>query len=147
MSMVLLQSMDKFDVVAELDVSNGNLQWLSKQAHPDLRLKTVGVVAELRGHVLCIYRIGGILYFRIDDQTFEIDNDTKIDLVKITNMVNRIDIYRKGALVFEWPYERPQIHPPLEIDPTPFVEEEDFDLCLLAYNIAKDPGRKERAFR
>jgi hypothetical protein len=41
------------------------------------------------------------------------------------------------------------IDPPLDQDPTPFVEEEhfDFDFGLLVANVCSDPSRQDRLYR
>ena len=61
--------------------------------------------------------------------------------------IYNISIVKDDDLIFTLTYNRPRIDPPLELDPTPFVEEEDFDFCLFLLNVLSDPGRKERIYR
>jgi hypothetical protein len=51
-----------------------------------------------------------------------------------------------GALLFSFEYNAPKLDIPLENDPTPFVEEEDFDFLLFVNNVLKDKARRERIY-
>jgi hypothetical protein len=146
--MVLLQSMDVFDNLAELSTSTGQVSWLSKHAHPELTSHPVhGSIAQLHGRTLCLYRQEGVLHFRVDHEDFELTKETSIKLERVRDRVNSISVLRSGTPLFTWAYQRPTIDPPLELDPTPFVDEEDFDFCLFVHNVMNDPSRRERIYR
>jgi hypothetical protein len=144
---LLLQSKDRFDQVALLDTSTGQISWLQKSevyTEPPLPIK--GHIAQLRGRTLCLYREAGSLYFKVDSEVFELTEDTEVEFVHMENDLNRITIFRKGVVLFTWTYERPIIHPPLKYDITPFVKEEDFDFCLFVSNVVSSSERRDRIY-
>ena len=144
--MVLLQSTDKFDDLAELEPTTGRLTWYSKHQTPALAFRPIrGHVARLDGHTLILYREATMLHLRIDDADFELTDDTYIELVR--GNLNVLTVIRRGVVLFSWTYKPPVIEPPLEMDPTPFVEEEHFDFGLFVYNVMRDACRRDRIYR
>lgn len=105
-----------------------------------------GHIAQLDGRIVCLYREAGQLHFRVNDIDCELTENTKVSLVRIREDANRFTVLRDGITLFTWTYQRPVIEPPLELDPTPFVEEEHFDFCLFVYNVVNDLGRRERIY-
>lgn len=145
--MILLESNDRFDDLAELNTSTGQVSWFSRRANLTAASRPVrGHIAKLHGRTLCLYREAGVLHFRVNNEDFELTEKTYVKLERIEDNVNRITVLRDGDEMFTWTYRRPVIEPPLEIDPTPFVEEEHFDFCLFVYNVAGDPSRRERIY-
>ena len=82
----------------------------------------------------------------MDNKDFELTAQTHIKIVHLDDGANCIIVLRNGVSLFTWAYRRPTVDPPMEYDPTPFVEHEDFDFCLFVHNVANDPGRRERIF-
>jgi len=95
--------------------------------------------------VLILYREADVLHLRLDDTDFELTDDTRIELSR--GDVNVLTAVRGGTVLFSLKYQPPVIEPPLEIDPTPFVEEEHFDFGLFVYNIMRDVDRRSRIYR
>lgn len=60
---------------------------------------------------------------------------------------NTLSFHIGGQCVLELEYRKPVIDPPLEHDPTPFVEEEHFDFGLFVRNVVSDRTRRERIYR
>jgi len=146
--MILLQSNDRFDDLAKLDTSTGRVSWFSRQV-VDLTIASSpirGHIAQLCGHTLCFYRKAKVLHFRVDDEDLELTEETQVELVRVRDAVNCITVLRNGVPLFTWTYHRPVIDPLLEYDPTPFIEEEQFDFCLFVYNVMNDPDRRERIY-
>jgi len=52
-----------------------------------------------------------------------------------------------GNTLLQLLYKRPDLNPPLELDPTPFVEEEQFDFGVFVQSIVNDPARGNRIYR
>ena len=145
--MIVLQSMDRFDSMAVLDSDTGQISWFSRSKPSTLPSGSVrGGIVELQQRTLCLYRREGALHFRVDDEDFALTEETSVSLVHVNETTNTIMLFRGEDLLFAWTYQRPVIDPPLRYDPTPFVEEEDFDFCLFVYNVANDPGRKARIY-
>jgi len=145
--MVLMQSLDTFDDLAELDINTGRIRWFSRRANSAAVSRPIhGHIAQLHGRTLCFYRRGGVLHFRVDNKDFELTENTLVNLVRVDHDTNCIKVTREGTSLFSWTYRRPLVFPPLGLDPTPFIEEEDHDFCLFVYNVANDPGRRERIY-
>ena len=95
--------------------------------------------------VVSLYRIHGILYFRIGDREFELTDD-------ISSTVETDGNYRKFRLLngenvlVDLTYLIPESEIPLSTDPTPFVEEEHFDFLLFVNNVLTEPGRRNRVW-
>jgi hypothetical protein len=145
--MILLQSQDKFNDLAQLDTATGQIFWLSRCTHPEAVAQAVcGHIARIGEHILCLYRLGGVLHFRIDSADWELNEEIEISLQDIQEGKNRLTIARQGVPLVSLDYRRSVIRPPLAVDPTPFVEEEDFDFCLFVCNVVNDPDRKVRIY-
>ena len=145
--MIILQSTDRFDSISALDADTGRISWFSRSEDSTLPSGPVqGHIAELQQRTLCLYRREGSLHFRVDDEDFELTEETSVRLVRENEATNAIMLFRGEDLLFSWTYQRPAIDPPLKYDPIPFIEEEDFDFCLFVYNVANNPDRKERIY-
>ncbi|MCD4738513.1 MAG: hypothetical protein K8R89_04565 [Anaerolineae bacterium] len=145
--MILLQSNDRFADLAKLDTSTGRVSWFSRQVDSTIASRPIrGHIAQLGGHTLCFYRKEKVLHFRVDDEDLELTEETQVELVHVRDAVNCITVLRHEVPLFAWTYQRPVIDPLLEYDPTPFIDEEQFDFCLFVYNVANDPDRRERIY-
>ncbi len=145
--MVLLQSMDNFDKFAELDTNAAQISYFSRHEKPAASHQIRGTFAQLHGRTLFLYRVAGLLHFRVDNDDFGLTENTEVRLERLHDDLNRVSVLRDGISLFTWIYRRPMIYPPLEIDPTPCIEEEHFDFCLFVYNVVNDAVRKESIYR
>lgn len=137
-----LHSCNKYDEIGEFDPATGSLQTYSgvprtKQAQ--------GFFAHLGGEPLVLYRDSGRLwlYHAGSSVSFAAANvqyarkGIKRELrYQLADGVHRVVAYTM-----------PELDPPLEFDPTPFVEEEDFDFGLFLFNVSRDVDRQNRLFR
>ena len=147
--MILLQSLDKFNDVAELDVGTGQMQRHNKADRLDHASQPVhGHFAELNGVVICFFRHdNGQLHLKIGPTDIELPDDANVSLQREVDNQVRLVVLRRGLPAFNWRYRRPKIDPPLMADPTPFVDEEDFDILLLAFNVINDNERRRKIYR
>jgi hypothetical protein len=147
--MVLLQSLDEFDEVALLDSDTTRISRLSKRAHPELSIQSVrGHFADLDDHQLYFYRgVDEKLHIRVDDTDVLLADDARATLVRQDARTNQFQVSHGGLDAIDLTYRRPVVDPPLELDPTPFISEEDFDICLFIYNVMMDEARRERIYR
>jgi hypothetical protein len=104
-------------------------------------------VAQLHGRTLFPYRERGVLRFRVDDKDIPLTAGTIVTLEQVSDRENCIAVHGDEVKLFTWTYRRPDIFPPLALDPTPFVEEEHFDFCPFVFNAANDAGRRNRIYR
>lgn len=142
---MLLQSQEKFDEIAELDPNTGKVSFFSKQKNPrkySNMSQMRGWYSQLNGHLLLLYTHDGKLFLRVDEDLFELNEDTKVSLERGSSQ-NVLTILRYDALTYRLEYKPPVIDPPLEEDfISTGVEEEDFDFCLFVHNVVNNPARR-----
>lgn len=130
---------------AELDPQLGLVRWFTLPPDEAGRIQVQGHVARVGGSVLCLYRISsGVLRFRLDDYDVLLDEATVIELER--GETNTIVVKQKESALFSWTYAAPDLNPPLDEDPTPFIEEEDFDFGVFLHNVTHDDDRRRRIY-
>lgn len=146
--MIKLQSKDQFDSVAYLDPLNDEVQIVHDQRSPDSGIGEIqGTFSQLGEHMLYFYRTGEALYLRIDNQTVELTNKTEVNLERVDSQVNRLNVIREGSELLSFVYVVPSLDPPLLMDPTPFIGEEDYDFALFVYSITRNPEKRATIYR
>ena len=89
------------------------------------------------------------MHLLIDDKDIILTDSIKIIYDQKNSQGNislRIIDKIGNQVITELKYTKPKIIPPLEVDPTPFVEEEDYDYGLFLSNVVDDPDRKNRIY-
>ena len=71
---------------------------------------------------------------------------TKSELQLLGNQLHFV-IKQDGKVVLEQRHKQIKSIIPIEKDPTPFVEAEDFDLRILIHNILNDKRRRDEIFK
>lgn len=144
--MILLRSSDRYGEYAEIDTATGEIVWYPGQSGAVVGLGHIdGHIAVIDGYAVCLYRERGRLHLRIGAVDSEITDDTSAELAQ--GKVSVLTLSRHAVGCFRWMYKRPVVEPPLDIDPTPFVEEEDFDFGLFVRNVMANPERRQRIYR
>ncbi|MBW1903108.1 MAG: hypothetical protein JRJ20_15990 [Deltaproteobacteria bacterium] len=140
--MIWLQSNEKFDSLAEYDPETGMLKKHSrKNLGSNVPETTDGFYSELTNGVFILYRFNDSLYFRANDNDFILDSVTEV--VVSGPWENReLKVFCDGKMIFETIYS-PHGPKPISNDPTPFIEDEDFDFGIFVSNISKSPKRKD----
>ena len=143
---VLLQSQDRYDDLIELDTASGQITWHSVKNEPHLREGTIdGHFSKLDGKMAALLRENGVLHFRVNQLDVELSDDTEAVWERRPGL-HTLTLTRDGKRILRLAYSPPVIDPPLEVDPTPFVEEEHFDFGLFVHNVLQDKGRRERIY-
>lgn len=143
---MLLNSNRVFDTLAEYDPTTRMLVTFSRAAEPErARSHVSGVFDYLGGKRLVLYRAGEDLWLDIDGMPIRID--TIGIKVECRGEERLLRAFSSDHLVFEVGYELPKLDPPIADDPTPFIDEEDFDFGLFLQNIARDKSRQARIYR
>lgn len=147
--MLLLQSHDRYDDVLLLDCSSGQLTERSRAKSPELAGYPVrGHFTRSEGQLILFYRRQGELHFALGGADVVITPETVVTLYQdATKGVHRLDVVPLAEGRLQWTYEAPEICPPLESDPTAFVEREQFDFGLFVFNVTNDPERRRRIYR
>lgn len=143
---MILQSQDDFDKVAELDRNTGKYRFLSKKEHPEVAATpSSGGCSIVNGTMVCLYRMQGLLYFRLGEQEFKLTDDITSTLVPEGNY-RVFQLLRNGNPLVNFKYPSASLEVPRELDPTPFTEDEDFDFFLFVHNVLAQPGRRQRVY-
>jgi hypothetical protein len=143
---IVLHSMEQFDDLATMDVATGELTHYSRQTAPLLAARPIGGHFSSREQgFIALYRLHDVLHLRVDRTDVPLTGDVIVTL-ETAGSRRTLRVLRGDNTIFELEYERPKIDPPLEVDPTPFVEEEHFDFGLFVFNIMADPGRRKRIY-
>lgn len=139
---MILQSNDYFDQLAELDPGTGIYRLLSRKQNPELTTRPpAGGYSMVDGTMLCLYRIEGVLYLRVGDREFKLTDDVTSTLTREDkNGVFRL--VQGSNVLFVFKYLLPVHEVSLSLDPTPFIEEEDFDFLLFVHNVLTETGRR-----
>lgn len=143
---MILESKDEFDQLAELDPNTGAYELLSRKLHPELTTTPPsGGYSVVDGTMLSLYRRDGVLYFRAGDREINLANDVISTLTREDN--NRVfQLIQDGNSLLIFRYLPPDHEIAFDIDPTPFVEEEDFDFLLFVHKVLTEPGRRYRVY-
>jgi hypothetical protein len=80
----------------------------------------------------------------VDDRTIEM-GELIIEHERVDNYC-RLHVSLHRHSIANVRYEAPRLEPPLEEDPTAFIEEDDFDFGLYLANMSKDQKRQIRLF-
>ncbi len=92
-----------------------------------------------------LYRLGNSIAFRVIgegfDCKFDLDSSTVVE-VDGPPLERELVVIRDGNVMFKTTYAV-DVDDIIPNDPTPFVEDEDFDFGLFVSNISKSPGRKD----
>jgi hypothetical protein len=136
---MFLQSKGKFDEIAELLPQMG-VRFLSKTSMSG-SVHTQGSYSRLDGRWLAIYVDEGKLMLRCDQEVFPVTATTR-SVFRRAEQKHVFRLLDGERLLFCLEYTAPRIDPPLQFDPTAFVEEEDFDFALFLHNVLASPGRR-----
>ena len=138
--MVWLQSNDNFDSIGELDTVTGKLTVRSR-AELDPLPETAGFFAMLQGTVVALYREGTELFVRIDDHAFPLAEDVVAEVSGGRWRPRKLVVRQAGKVVASHKYRLDRSEQFAD-DPTPFVEDEDFDFGLFVANVSQSEERK-----
>lgn len=143
---MILESKDDFDQLAELDPNTGTYQLLSRKRHPELTTTpSSGGYSIVNGTMLSLYRKDGPLHLRFGDREFELTDDVTSTLTR-ENDSRVFQLVQDGNSLVVFRYAPPVLDVPMSADPTPFIEEEDFDFLLFVHKVLTDTGRRNRVY-
>ncbi|MEK6334071.1 MAG: hypothetical protein AABM67_03920 [Acidobacteriota bacterium] len=143
---MILESKDVFDQLAEFDPNTGTYRLLSRKQHSELATTPPsGGYSIVDGTMLSLYRRDEVLYFRAGDREFRLTDDVISKLTREDN--SRVfQLIQDGNSLAVFRYAPPVLDVPMSADPTPFIEEEDFDFLLFVHRVLTDTGRRNRVY-
>ncbi len=138
--MVWLQSKDRFSRVAKLDPPTGGLAIFERRDVKDLPKRLAGSFSQIDGHLLALYSLRGELRFLADGVDFPLGSGTSVEWTA-RGSHRTLRVRREGHLAKEVLYSV-TTDEQFENDPTPFVEDEDFDFGLFVSRVSKCKKRQ-----
>ena len=142
MKNMILASNDKFDELAEFDPRTAAIQFWSRKQRPELAASIIGTFSRVNGKMVALYRIEGTLHLWIGDQDLELADDVSSELHD-EGKDREFRLRRGSDTLVTVTYRHPEPEIPLNIDPTPGVEEEHFDFLLYVHNVLTNPDRRD----
>ena len=106
----------------------------------------IGLYATVAGHRTLFYRWNGELRLRWDEGASVGLNDVQADWSQAGGDAI-FTLMRGDRSLINARYPLSLDIQRIDVDPTPFVEAEHFDLFLFVANVLRDPARAERIFR
>ncbi|WP_297891177.1 hypothetical protein [Shewanella sp.] len=139
--MIWLQSNDKFDEVAEYDHGKGTFTMASRNSlGSKAPSSTDGIFALLSVVFVALYKFGQELFIRIGDQCIPLTDDVVVS-VSGDAKNKQLTVEKSGQVIARINYAL-DVSKKFPDDPTPFIEDEDFDFGLFISNISKNDARK-----
>jgi hypothetical protein len=145
---MFVQSNDSFNRVGNFDPRDGSLLEFERNEAPQELLSS-----PLAGHFAALGE-SEVVFFRQDDQlSLSVDGEIfpLLEGVKLewenSHGLSRIRLRDGDSILRSIEYTAgPASYPPIEEDPTPFVEREDWDFGLFVHAVLEDSERSERIY-
>jgi hypothetical protein len=139
---IWLQNSDVYDELAELDPASGRYRVQRRQAlRAGVAVKTDGTFALLGGVFAALYKFGDELILRVKGVAIPLGRDVSVSVSGPSNC-RVLSVVASGREVIRHEYYL-DLSTKFPNDPTPFVEDEDFDFGLFVANVAKAPERQD----
>lgn len=126
---------------------DSTLTWTSKMLNPkkQVEFNYSGLSQKIGKTRLTIFRHKNRLNLMFQNELIELNEKIESELKRIkTDLL--LTLKRDGKIVFENKHKQIKSVIPIEEDPTPFVDAEDFDLRILIHNVLTEKERKDRIF-
>jgi hypothetical protein len=140
--MLRLRSNSVFREFLEFDPTIATTRQVKLSLAEAKEIQINGVFDKLDNDLALLYFFDGNLQLRIASNAVVLGSDITVELLSTGNS-RELVVMKNGLPVFRKQYRR--THFPIAWDPTPFVEEEDFDFGLFIANIAASPERQKIA--
>ncbi len=139
---VIIREYENIQKLGILNVETLTFNWEHKQV---VNYNPSGFCQKIGNQCLTIFRHKDKLNFLVKKQLIEIDNETESHLKRVGNELV-FTLSKNGAILFEQSHKQIKSIMPIQDDPTPFVDAEDFDLRILIHNVLTEKGRRDRIF-
>lgn len=141
---MLLQSHDSFDERAQYDPTTCEFALLNP-AERASAADVTGVFGYLGNARAILFRLDDVLYLEVLGTRVALAPNV-IELSTVGSR-SRLSVLSERHTTIEIDYVPASTDVASDIDPTPFVEAEDFDFGLFIYNVSRDAIRTQRLFR
>lgn len=140
MQMLLLRSNRVFKDTLELEPTKGTIRELTSQNKTGAAVKINGFFDKLDGTLVAIYAFSGHLYLRIGEKSIKIINEISVSATGSAQN-RRLTVSDDSGELASVTYAIESVSIS-ETDPTPFMENEDFDFGLFVSNVVSNVERK-----
>jgi hypothetical protein len=138
---MIIHCYDDHRCLAELQ-PEGQVKFFSREDNPQAATNLLaGYYAYLGERLVILHKLGKNLVLRMENRCISITDETRATLIELES-VNTLEIFQSSELLVKIEYARPVIRPPLQDDPTPFVDKEQFDFGLFIKNIINSKERQ-----
>ncbi|MBD1558046.1 hypothetical protein HC752_13990 [Vibrio sp. S9_S30] len=140
--MIWLQSNDKYDELAKYDHDSGRFTIASRNdLGGNTPSSTEGIYAIMSTVFVALYKFGQGLFFRIGEQCFPLTDDVIVTVSGEDFNKRQLIVKKAGKEIAHFNYVLDSSKK-FSGDPTPFVQNEDFDFGLFVSNISANEKRK-----
>jgi hypothetical protein len=145
---MLVESHDRFMMIGEFDPESGALREVTRDdAPPELLAQPVrGHYASLDGTRAVLYRSGGKLWLQLDGKARPLAPGGRNVHWSRRGDSSQLILLDNGDVIAAAEYHPRLVGPPLRDDPTPFVEDEDWDFGLFVQNVLMNLDRARRIY-
>ncbi len=166
---MLLMSADRAQEFAEFSPAAGALRCFDAAGadQPELQAGISGRYALVDGTRVLFYREGETLKLRLGGETYEVDADVTAGyerggaaalieqvpgrrlrkrLSRLLGAENTFRLLRRGSVILTFTYAAP-LRELRVFDPTPFMDDEDFDFMLFVHNVINSAERRDAIWR
>lgn len=139
--MLWLARQHAYSQVGEFSPEQGIVSIHSRDELESLSPRSIdGKFYATQGRLFALYKLDNTLHFYANGNNFTLDDDTVIEVLGPRGM-RSLWVMQCGQVAFDTTY-KPEGLGMIPGDPTPMVEEEDFDFGLWASNVSRNPERK-----
>jgi hypothetical protein len=139
-----LQCQEEYDCLAEFNPEEGILKKHSRKilgSHASKIENVDGWFSEATYGTFMLFKNKNRIYFSVYGTEFMLDDKTAVE-VSGPRTKRLLQVIHEDKVIFET-YYTPIGEGMIKGDPTPFIEDEDFDFGLFVSNISKNPKRKD----
>lgn len=139
---IFLRNYDAFNDIISYDEASGNWHRITAEQKNVLSSHDIsGFFAMLSSKFCGIYSLGRDIFICVGDLRVALNEKIKITVIGSPEK-RHLTILDDGKIIGSHIYSVDTANQ-FENDPTPFIEDEDFDFGLLIANISESTGRQE----
>ena len=141
--LMLVQYHEHHDIIAEFDAASGRLA-IAPRPEGLRPSNTVGWFAILNGVSVVFYSQAGRLWLRLGDKLFDLDANSSVHWERVSDSTARFEVTDgRSSFVVRYPSVFPRSGIAVDDDPTPFTDDEDWDIGLFIANILGNEERRK----
>jgi hypothetical protein len=141
---IILQCQERFDRLAILHWPSLSITDVEREA-VQCGEPISGHYSSLGGRFTAFFRCQGDLYL-LQERLLQISERVS-SIIEVADNESQLMLLEGGTVIAEIHAVNAPTVVPISTDPTPFVEEEDFNFLLFVHNVLTSPDRRERIYQ